>query len=192
MVDSWNEWGLLAIAAKGQSDVEFNGAIPTDSLEIDSGDKDFDIIALLNGGRLEKPTPEGETTITFDAYFTDLDAASNSGILQLFHTTSSNWDASQPLEVSNSRNRDQFRVAILWTEDTTVSSATAQVPAGSEALRCIIADARLISAKMSFGDGILKTTVKFKVAPFKKDGTSNITWQSTDGTATLDALASYS
>ncbi len=191
MVDAWSEWGLLAIAAKGQSDVEYSGRIATDSLDIDSGDKDFDIINLLNGGRLEKPTPEGETVITFDAYFPDI-ATGGSGILQLFHTTSDNWDSTQPLEVTNSRNRDQFRVVILWTDDTSVTSATAQVPSGSKGLRLIITDARLISAKMSFGDGILKTTVKFKVAPFSRTGTSNIKWQSTDGSAALEALSSYS
>ena len=191
MVDAWSEWGLLAITAKGQSDVEYSGRIVTDSLDIDTGDKDFDIINLLNGGRLEKPTPEAETVITFDAYFPDI-GTNGSGILQLFHTTSSNWDTSQPLEITNSRNRDQFRIAILWTEDTSLTSATAQVPAGSAALRLVITDARLISAKMSFGDGILKTTVKFKVAPFSRTGTANIKWQSTDGSATLEALSSYS
>jgi len=186
--DAWRETALISIAAKGGSDVEFASA--TETIDIDSGDKDFDMIANLAGGRIEKWTPEGETVITFEGYFLELDTASNAGIQQLFHTTRANWDTTEPLEVTSSRNRDLFRIAILWTNDATATSGAGSTAPGTDSLRFIIENARLISAKTAFTDGILKTTFKFKVVPFQKDGTSNIKWQSADNTA-LAALGSY-
>jgi len=185
--DAWRETCLISIAAKGGSDVEFASA--TETVDIDTGDKDFDVIANLAGGRIEKWTPEAETVITFEGYFLSLDTASNKGIQQLFHTTRANWDTTQPLEVSGSRERDLFRVVILWTNDPTATSAAGSTGA-ADSLRLIIENARLISAKTAFTDGILKTTFKFKVVPFQKDGTSNIRWQSAEGTA-LAALGAY-
>ena len=40
-------------------------------------------------------------------------------------------------------------------------------------------------------DGVLKFTVMYKVPPFDSSGTANIAIQSTDATAALTALASY-
>jgi len=188
--DLWGEGtALVAIAAKGGSDIEFSAAVT--SIDIDMGDRDFDSIATLRGGRLVKPTPEGDTTITFEGYPVNLDTSSTD-VWQRFFTTSANWDTTEPLSVSASHSRDNFRVVILWTEDTSVTSAVQQVPQGSEALRAIFTNCRLISVKPSFTDNELKVTFKFKCPPFQKDGTPNITWQSSDGTATLDAVSSYS
>jgi len=192
MVDAWTEWGLLAISPKGGSFVEYNGSIDRDSLEITQGTKDFDIIQLLNGGCLEKPNPEGEYVMSFDIYFTDLDTSDNSGILQLFHTTSSNWDTSDPRSVTNSRNRDQFKVVVLFTDDTTVSSATSQI-VDHNACRFILTNARFVEATpVSFGDGILKVTCKFKAAPYTKAGAGNFTVESLSGSGTLNEVAAYS
>jgi len=188
--DLWGEGtALIAVAAKGGNDVEFSSAINT--IDIDMGDKDFDIIALVRGGRLEKPLPEAETVITFEGYPVNLDTTSTD-VIQRFFTKSASWDTTEPLSVSNTRNRENFRVVILWTEDTSVTSAAAQVPSGSEALRAIFINCRLISVKPTFTDNELKFTFKFKCAPYQKDGSSNITWESSDGSNALSAVGSYS
>ena len=192
MVDAWTEWGLLAICPKGGSFVEYNGSIDRDSLEITQGTKDFDIIHLLNGGCLEKPTPEGEYVISFDIYFTDLDTTDDSGILQLFHTTKDNWDTTGPLSVTNSRNRDQFKVVVLFTEDTTVTSASSAIT-NKAACRFILTNARFVEATpVSFGDGILKVTCKFKAAPYTKAGAGNFTVESATSSESLDAVPDFS
>ena len=73
--DLWGEGtALVTIAAKGDNDVEFSFVIS--SIDIDMGDKDFDTIALIRGGRLVKPLPEAETVITFEGYSTNLDTTS--------------------------------------------------------------------------------------------------------------------
>ena len=195
-VDGWMSRGLLSIAAKGKDDTSYDGAIDRKSLVIKQGDKDFDIIDLLNGATMEKPNSETTYEITFDAYFKNLATDSDTGILQLFHTTSANWNAgSDHLEITNSKNRDYFRIAILFVDDTTISDAAGAVPASTEALRFILSNARFVSVSdHSFSDDILKGTFKFKAAPYTKAGAGNFTIQSTNGEATqsLDALASYS
>lgn len=195
MVDAWSDWGLLSIIATGGAFVEFNGAIDRESMEITQGGKDFDIINLLNGGCIEKPTPEGEYTITFDGYFFDLDTTDNSGILQLFHTTLANWDTTEGatgLTVTNSHNRDVFKIAALFTDDRTITSANAAVAIGSIGMRFILSNARFVEATpVSFGDGVLKLTCKFKSAPYTKANAGNFEIQSSTGTvsASLAALA---
>ena len=47
------------------------------------------------------------------------------------------------------------------------------------------------SAKPSFTDGVQKWTVTYKVPPFDKAAAANVKIESTDGTANMDAPASY-
>lgn len=188
--DIWGEGtALVAITASGGSDIDFSAVV--NSIDIDMGDKDFDSIPTIRGGRVKKQTPEADTTVTFEGYPLDLDTTSTD-VLQRFFTTRANWDTSGILSVTNAiLKRDNFRVVITWTENTTVSSATALVPTGSEALRFVVIKCQLVSVKPSFTDNELKFTFKFKCAPFQKDGTANLTWKSSDGTATLTAESSY-
>ena len=52
MVDTWSETAKIAIAAQSGSDVQF--VTITETVDIDIGAKDFDVIATLAGGRLVK------------------------------------------------------------------------------------------------------------------------------------------
>jgi len=187
--DAWNETALVSIQVLNGDAVEFVTAIET--IDIDLGDKDVEHIANLDGGRIEKITPEGDTTLTFEGYFVELDTATSAGLMQLFHTPSASWDTSEPLEIISDLDRNKFRVAVLWTNDSAATTAAGTTNDSTDALRFAIREARLISAKSSFTDGVLKTTFKFKVAPRQKDGAKNIMWQSGDNTA-LVALSDYS
>ena len=195
MVDGWMSRGLVSITARDGSNVSFDGAIERKSLTIKQGDKDFDLIDLLNGSTMEKPNSETTYEITFDAYFTDLATDANTGILQLFHTTLANWNAgANCLEITNSKNRDYFQVVVMFVDDTTVTDAAGVVAISTEALRFVLSNARFVSVSdHSFGDDILKGTFKFKAAPYTKAGTGNFKIQSTDGTSlqSLTALAAY-
>jgi len=188
MVDAWTETGYVAITKKGETDVEFRTI--TETVDIDLGDKDFDVIATLAGGRLVKFTPQEPTTITLEAY--PVEAGTDSGdtgkgFFDLMNTA----DSTQPLSISVDRNRDQYRIVCLWTDDTTITSATSALGPNQTGLRLIAKNGYFTSVKPSFTDGILKFTVTFKCPPFDKDGNANITIESTDGTASLDAVSSY-
>lgn len=191
--DTWSETAKISIAAQGGSDVRFEAI--TETIDIDIGNKDFDVIATLSGGRFVKFTPQEPTTITFEAY--PVQAGTSSGQVGYgFFDLLWGADTSQPLQIdANVLSRDKYRVAIMWTTDTSSTMyADGQVgsPANS-ALRVIASDGYFTSVKPSFTDGILKFTVTFKVPPVDKSGNDNIRIESIDGsaTATLTALASY-
>ena len=186
--DAWLETALVAISAQGGSNVQFTSL--TETIDIDTGEKQFDVITNVGGGRIAKWTPETETTITLEAY--PLEAGTDTGttgkgFFDLLHSA----DTSQPVTISNTRTRSKYRIAILWTTDTSATDATAAIASPYLALRFVAADGYFVSVKPSFTDGILKFTIVYKVPPFDKSGNSNIKMESVDGTATLSALASY-
>jgi len=193
-VDTWSETALVAIAAQGGNDVKFQTI--TETVDIDIGDKDFDVIATLAGGRLVKFNPQEPTTITLEAYpveagtegFTT--ASTGTGFFDLMNS----FDTSQPLEISVDRVRNKLRMVILWTDKTSETDACAEIESPTNAgLRIIAADGYVTSVKPSFTDGLLKFTITYKVPPFDKDGNPNIEIQSVNGvaSATLSALDSY-
>jgi len=185
--DTWSELGLIAITQVGGSDIQF-GTL-TETIDLDMGEKDFDTIVTVAGGRLIKFTPETETTITLELY--PLEAGTDTGttgkgVYDLLQST----DASQPVTITSTTSRTKIRLAVLWTDDPNMTDATA-APAGShKAVRFVGADGYITSAKANF-TGVLKWTITAKFPPFDKDGNANVKWESTDGTASLTALASY-
>jgi len=110
------------------------------------------------------------------------------GFFDLMNTS----DSTQPLSISVDRARDQYRIVILWTDDTTLTSATSAVNLNQTGLRIVAQNGYITSVKPSFTDGLLKFTVTFKCPPFDKSGNANVTMESTDGTVTLDAVSAYS
>ena len=187
-LDTWSETAWVDIAAQSGSDVAFQTI--TETVDIDIGDKDFDVIATLAGGRLVKYTPQEPTTITLEAYPVEAgtdSGTSGKGFFDLLNTA----DASQPVSITVDRTRSKYRIAILWTDNTSVANASAIVGSAYTGLRVVAADGLFTSVKPSFTDGTLKFTVTYKVPPFDKSGTGNVAIQSTDATASLTALASY-
>lgn len=188
--DTWSETALVAFSAQGGSDVQF--ACLTETVDIDIGDKDFDIQNTLCGGRLVKFNPQEPTTITFEAYPVEAGTATGStgtGFFDLMNTV----DATQPQVILVDKARDKYRIILLWTDDPSITTAEALIPtAGTvSGLRIVAADGYFTSVKPSFTDGILKYTVMFKVPAFDKASTANVKMESTDGTADLTAVPSY-
>ena len=186
--DAWQETCLIAISKIGGSDVSFQGL--TETVDPDLGEKDVEGIVLVNGGRVTKFTPEGDSTVTFEAY--PLEAGTDSGttgkgFFDLLHSA----DATQPLAITNTRARDKYRVSALWTDDTTATSATGAITTPSKAERISLANGYFTSVKPSFTDGVLKFTVVYKTVAFTKAGDGNIKHESTDGTENLPALNAY-
>ena len=182
---------LIAISVQAGSDVQF--AAITETVDFDIGEKDIEGVALANGGRVTKWTPEGDSSITFEAYPLEAGTSSGSagtGFFDLLHTA----DASAPIRVTNDKNRDKYRVLVLWTNDPNAATGQTATTDTYSGLRIGMADGHFTSVKPSFTDGILKYTVTFKVAAFDKDGTGNVIMEScagTTGTDILPAIASY-
>jgi hypothetical protein len=187
--DTWSETAKIAIAAQAGADVAF--AALTETVDIDIGGKDFDVIATLSGGRLVKFTPQEPTTITMDAYPIEAGTdtgATGKGFFDLVNTV----DANQPVVVKVDRTRSKYRVAIMWTDGSAKAEDQVVAPTNN-ALRVVAANGYFISAKPSFTDGVLKFTVVYKTPPFNSAGTDNVRIESVSGsaTATLASLVSY-
>ena len=79
--DAWMEECLIGISVIGGEEVQF--ASLTETADFDIGDKDIEGLALVNGGRVTKHNPEGESSITFEAY--PLEAGAGRGFFDLLH-----------------------------------------------------------------------------------------------------------
>lgn len=189
--DAWMEVCLIAISKVGGSDIQFAGL--TETVDFDIGEKDIEGVPLVNGGRVTKWNPEGDSTITFEAYplqaGTDTGTAGK-GFFDLMHAV----DASVPIRVTNTRARDKYRVLVLWTNDPTVTTAQAITTNTYSALRIGMAEGYFTSVKPSFTDGTLKFTVVYKTVPYDKAAASNVMMESCAGTTAgdiLPAIAAY-
>lgn len=190
--DTWSEVAKVTIAAQSGIDVPFVAI--TETIDIDIGDKDFDAINTIAGGRLVKFNPQESTTITLEAYPVEAgttglaSATAGTGFFDLMNTL----DNTQPIVVNVDRTRTKYRMAIMWT-DAAVDAEAQVVSPTNYALRVVAADGYFTSVKPSFTDGVLKFTVMFKVPAFDKAAAANVKMESVGGaaTATLTALASY-
>ena len=186
---TWSELANVGITILDGSEVQF--ATITETVDIDIGDKDFDAIATLKGGRLVKFNPQDVTTITLEAYPLEAGTAAGSDGEGFFNLMNS-IDATQPQDIDVDHQRDKYQVVVLWTEDTTVTTASSAITNGQEGLRVVAKNGYFTGVKPAFTDGVLKFTVTFKCPPFTKAGTANVAMESTDGTEDLSAVGSYS
>ncbi len=189
--DAWMETCLIAISIAAGTDIQF--ASVTETVDFDIGEKDIEGMPLVNGGRMTKWTPEGDSSITFEAY--PLQAGTDTGAVGLgFYDLMHSVDASVPIRVTNDRDRDKYRVLVLWTNDPTPTTAQSITANTFSALRIGMADGHFTSVKPSFTDGVLKFTVTFKCAAFDKSGNGNVMMESCAGSTAgdiLPAVASY-
>jgi len=185
---TWSEFCKVGICAQSGTEIEFQSI--TETVDIDIGNKDFDVISTLGGTRVVKFTPQEPITITLEAYGTDAGTdtgTTGKGFFDLINTV----DTSQPVKVSADRVRNSYRLVILWTDDSSNAGPSKSVLSGKNALRMIASDGKFTSVKESFTDGIVKWTITFKVEPFDDSASANFKMESSDTTATLDALAAY-
>jgi len=79
--DAWMEECLIGISISGSEEVQFSSV--TETADFDIGEKDIEGLALTNGGRVTKWSPEGDSTITFEAY--PLESGAGRGFFDLLH-----------------------------------------------------------------------------------------------------------
>ena len=191
--DTWSETALVSVSKASDAEVDFYTI--TETVDINFGNKDFDAIATLAGGRVVKFNPQEPTEITLEMYPVEAGTlstgGSGTGVYDLFGPGVAN-DSTDPMKIDFSRTREKHRVSVLWTNETSITTAISDVSIGSTGLRVIAKNGYLISANKSFTDGVLKVTATWKFPPFDKSGNSNVQVQSSDGTLTLTMLATWS
>ena len=129
VADAWMETALIGISIIGSEEVQFSSIVET--ADFDIGEKDIEGLALVNGGRVTKHTPEGDSSITFEVY--PLQAGAGEGFFDLLHgnedvvsgvTTSTS--ASKLVDTSEDFNTQGVRVGdrINNITDTTYATVT--------------------------------------------------------------------
>jgi hypothetical protein len=188
---AFSEVALVEVYAKGGTAYQFASII--EEIGPSQGDKDGEGIPLVNGGRVWKRTPEGDFEVTLKIYPLDTDQTASSDLAQGFQNTDANWDGSEPYSDTNSRNREVFRVTILWTDDPAATTASGATSVGSASRRLVFTQAYMTAYKDSFDDKIVSAEVTFKGPAFDKSGNGNITRESCKdgGAAGLPALGAY-
>ena len=186
--DTFSETSLLCITKKGGSDVDYQTIIET--IDIGGGAKDFESIASIAGGRLKKFSPQEDFEITIEGYAVEVGTdtgATGKGFFDLMHTA----DATQPLAVNVDRVRDEYRIAIMASDNPAQTSAADATTTTDKAMRLTFKNGHFTNVAASFTDKVWKFTTTYKCPPFNKAGTANVTYESTDGTSIITALAAY-
>jgi len=179
----------LSITKKDGSDMDFKAMIET--VDISGGAKDFDQIATIAGGRLKKFNPQEPTEITLEGYAVELGSTSTTG--NGFYDLMHSQDTTQPLSISTDLTRYEYQLVVLATDNASQTNATSATSEGDAAIRYTFQNGHFTNVNASFTDGVWKFTITYKVTPFNKSGTSNITYESTDGSTgkTLSEVSSY-
>ena len=178
--DAWTETFLITIKKNlsGSTAIEFPATVTT--YDITGGDKDFTQIANGKGGRIKKFEFQTPYEVALEAYSLEagtISGAVGTGFADLLATV----DTTQPISISADHNRQQYLLAIAHTTSSSATSAIAVSAARDRIERDIFKNGHFVSYVSSMTDGIRKHTIKFKVTPFDKDGNSNITQDSSDG-----------
>jgi len=128
--DAWLEKCLIGISVIAGEEVQF--ASLAETVDFDIGEKDIEGLALTNGGRVSKFTPEGDSSITFEVY--PLEAGAGEGFFDLLHGsgdivkgTTTNTSGDDLEDSSENFYAHGVRVGdrIKNTTDTTYATVTA-------------------------------------------------------------------
>ena len=119
-----------------------------------------------------KQLPQEDGLITLEIYPIEVDEDSNSGLFQQWGGGTSSSDEPRKTDTvweraDTNQVRDRFRVAILWTNDTTddtpPTAASEATNTSTDSLRFAAIECRIISHKTDFTNGILKVIVTLKL-----------------------------
>lgn len=185
--ESWQEVALLSIKTSLATQ---NFALITESIDVTHGDKQVEGMATVAGGRIMKWTPETDTEFTAKIYPVGVgrlaDTSSN-GFWQIFQPSAaaSGVADTYPQNVSVSRIRNTYSVALMWSQSLP-ADAFAPTTGSPAAYRTILRNAWITKFKESFSpsDGY-SGDITIVCPPFAKDGSINITKESTDGSIVL-------
>ena len=192
MVDSWNNIAFVSIQVKGGTYYQF--AARTREIDINEGDRMGHDEPSLSGARIWIDEPQADGTITMKIVPIDLDTTSaDGGLFQQYR--GGTWDTSDALALDTTvpatLTRDEFRVTILWTNDTAATTANGSVTASTQGLRFYADSCRIVSHAVTFTGKEVVVDVTFKFPVRSVANVWNYHWQSCT-TSELSALGNYS
>jgi len=192
--DAWQRECLIEIS-DGTTHVKLEGL--TETVDIDIGERELDIINLLNLGQIPKHGSQGISTVTFEGYCKEAGtgatgAQTATGFWDIF-AQKPGMDTSEPQTNSITVDATRFRVAVMWTSEAGETLASGAVANTEKARRFVLSDCYCTAHKDAFTDGILKTTLTFKGTNFNAAAAARMKIESIDGgsVGTFSALTTY-
>jgi len=189
-LDTFSETSLLSITRKDGTDRDFSAII--ESWSVSGGEKGFESIPTISGGRLKKFSPQEDVEVKIEGYALEMGTDTGTtglGWYDLMHTE----DTSLPTSISVDRTREEFRIVLMNTDNSSQATATAVTVSLDKALKMTFQNGHFTNVETDFGDKVVKFSITFKCPAFNSSGSANVTYESTDGTAdkVLPATASY-
>lgn len=175
---AWFDKAFVSVAQSLGSDVELRAIMNT--LDISGGSSDFESLEVF-GGKISKPQVREDFELSFDAI-----VASTRDLDWLFHGTTST-------AVSiNSFNTTKNRLTLLWTDVTSITSASQTCGTAGEAYRRSYAELQVTSLDYNMDAGEhLTATISFKGSTEDETGGTNFLFQTKTSGGVLSALSSY-
>ena len=180
MPDAWEEVALVTIIKfDASSPLTIQAAAMTETIEIDQPDYAGESIPDIAGGRAWKQSTQEDGKFVLDIYPIYIEnkngtVTSDKGLFDFFVGGTPATTEPRKTDVSwatgADRTRDKFCVSIMWTNDTTPTSAIASTAGSTDSLRFTALNCRMISHKPSFADGVLKVKCTFKFASLNYAG----------------------
>lgn len=192
---SFQDKVFVTITRKSDStSIDFQGLL--NEVGFSGFEQDFESQPVMNGGRIRQHSAKSDAEFTGTLYPVGANVGDGgsrpSGVHEFFYGSgdvSSSDDGYHKYETA--LNRDDFEVAVLWTnaetEDETVStpveitSATQKVVgaasgdnSGRAAIRQVMDNAQCTQADLNFDDRILTVEVTFKAPPFDETQSSTV------------------
>jgi len=200
-VDSWSEIAYITLTDQDATPTDLNFCALSESINIDEGERPVETNYTLCGGKIIRTMPQDDTTITVKAYPIE---AGNDGAAGAEATGKGFWDmfydsittAAGSVKVENtSGTRKKYRIAVLWSSDTSSNNATRQIASPAYAcLRWVGRNGYITKLAPSFeANGQLTVDMTMMIPSKQADGTANLHIESLNGvdTATLVTLTSY-
>ena len=175
---AWYDKAFISVSAEAGSEVQLRAK--TTTLSISGGDYDIEGLDTF-GGKIKRVGTREDLEISFDGIPT-----SNQDFDWMFHGVSNTATSITTSTVAD------YRLCLLWTDQTGVTNAAQAIVTASEAYREIYAEANLISLEKNMDAGEeLTATMNFKLAFEDSDGAVNWKKEMCDTTSALSAVSAY-
>ena len=176
---AWYNKAYISVSVESGSEVQLRAK--TTSLRISGGSFDIEGIETF-GGKIKRVGSREDLEVGFDGIVT-----SHQDFDWIFHGLTSSTSNS----ITSSNIRD-YRVCILWTDQSGVTSAAQAITTASEGYREIYAEANMISLEKSMdADGHLTAAMNFKLSYVDETGGVNFKKEYCDTTNALAAVTGY-
>ncbi len=175
---AWYDKAFVSVSVAGGSEVQLKAK--TNSMNISGGGFDVESMETF-GGKIKRQTTREDFEIGFDGIPTSLQDFD-----WVFHGVSNTANSITSSTISD------YRVTVLWTDQTGVTSATQAINTASEAYREMYVGCNMTSLEKSMEAGEhLTATMTFKTAFEDDDGEINFKKEVCDTTNALSAASAY-